>query len=374
MGTTCEPLSPQIGFLPRAELATLLTVLQQAGYTVVGPKLEQAGIVLGEFRSVADLPLGYVDEQQPGAYRVQQSDNGRVFSALVGPQAWKKYLFPPEVTLLTVERDGDRWKFLPCDETTPRYAFLGMRACDVAALAVQDGVFMAGPGVDPLYVARRAAAFVIAVQCGRAVATCFCQSLGTGPRCAAGFDWALTELDEGFLLTIGSDQGSALAAQLPLRPASTAQIEQGAEVAAQAEREITRRLDTEGLRDLLFAELENPEWEKVGNRCLACGNCTQVCPTCFCSTVAEVSDVFGTRIERQKRWDSCFRQEFSHIHGGPVRDNIRNRYRQWLTHKLAGWQDQFGVSGCVGCGRCITWCPVGIDLTAECAALREDRS
>jgi ferredoxin len=96
------------------------------------------------------------------------------------------------------------------------------------------------------------------------------------------------------------------------------------------------------------------------------------CPTCFCTTVDDVTDLTGSQAVRSRRWDSCFSMDFSYIHGGSVRSSGASRYRQWLTHKLASWQDQFGASGCVGCGRCITWCPVGIDLTEEVEAIRQD--
>ena len=121
------------------------------------------------------------------------------------------------------------------------------------------------------------------------------------------------------------------------------------------------------MQELLQGNLEHPRWDDVAERCLTCGNCTMVCPTCFCTTVEDHSDLAGRRAERKRRWDSCFTMDFSYIHGGSVRDQARSRYRQWMTHKLASWIDQFGTSGCVGCGRCITWCPVGIDITEEVA-------
>jgi ferredoxin len=130
-----------------------------------------------------------------------------------------------------------------------------------------------------------------------------------------------------------------------------------------------RSLDTADLPGLLARNLEHPRWEEVAKRCLSCGNCTLVCPTCFCSDVSDVSDVSGT-VERQRRWASCFDLDHSYLHGGPVRLTTASRYRQWLTHKLSTWWDQFDESGCVGCGRCLTWCPVGIDLTEEAAAIR----
>ncbi|MCB0197785.1 MAG: 4Fe-4S dicluster domain-containing protein, partial [Anaerolineae bacterium] len=123
--------------------------------------------------------------------------------------------------------------------------------------------------------------------------------------------------------------------------------------------------------NLLYQNLEHPRWDHIANRCLSCANCTQVCPTCFCSDVVEVSDLENHKDERLRVWDSCFSLDFSHVHGGNIRPTTRARYRQWLTHKLASWIDQFGTLGCVGCGRCITWCPVGIDLTEEVRAIRE---
>ena len=109
----------------------------------------------------------------------------------------------------------------------------------------------------------------------------------------------------------------------------------------------------------------------MAERCLTCGNCTLVCPTCFCTNVEDVGDLTGDHAERWRVWDTCFSVDYSYIHGGSVRPSGRARYRQWLTHKLATWHDQFDSSGCVGCGRCITWCPVGIDITQEVAAIRE---
>jgi ferredoxin len=192
----------------------------------------------------------------------------------------------------------------------------------------------------------------------------------TGPECKSGFDIALTELADGFLVEIGTPEGAAILAEVETRPADAKELEQGQGARQQAVDQIQRQLDTDGIRDLLLGNLNHPRWDQVAGRCLSCTNCTMVCPTCFCSSVADVTDLSGEHVERQRKWDSCFNIDFSYIHGGEVRDQIRSRYRQWLTHKLASWIDQFGTSGCVGCGRCITWCPVGIDLTEEVAAIR----
>jgi ferredoxin len=198
--------------------------------------------------------------------------------------------------------------------------------------------------------------------------------MGTGPRCRQGFDLALTELPDGFLVETGSQAGAEVASALPLRPATEDDSQRGAAARQRAVDQITRHMETDGIRDKLLSRLEHPRWEEVAGRCLSCANCTLVCPTCFCSSVDEVSDLTNDEVIRQRRWDSCFNFDFSHVSGGPVRNNIRSRYRQWLTHKLASWIDQFGTSGCVGCGRCITWCPVAIDITEEVAAICEGPS
>jgi ferredoxin len=195
----------------------------------------------------------------------------------------------------------------------------------------------------------------------------------TGPRCTAGFDLCLTEIDGGFVVEVGSDRGNEVFVRLPTQPVAQMELDDAETVRQQAVDQITRKLDTAEIRDLLLGNLDHPRWDDVAKRCLSCTNCTMVCPTCFCSSVVEVSDLTGDHVERQRQWDSCFNIDFSRMTGGVVRDDIRSRYRQWLTHKLASWHDQFGMSGCVGCGRCITWCPVGIDLTQEVAAIRESQ-
>jgi sulfhydrogenase subunit beta (sulfur reductase) len=144
-------------------------------------------------------------------------------------------------------------------------------------------------------------------------------------------------------------------------------------VAADAAARMGRVLETDALRDVLYASAESPRWDDVAARCLACTNCTLVCPTCFCTSVDDVTDLTATSTERHRVWDSCFSEDYSYLHGGSVRTSTASRYRQWMTHKLASWTDQFGTSGCVGCGRCITWCPAAIDITAEAAALRAEQ-
>jgi len=305
-----------------------------------------------------------------------RSDDERLlFHYNAGAGSWKHALFPPALRLFSARRapDGDD-VHVEGPEAPPRYAFLGVRACDLHAIAVQDRVFMGDRHVDEDYAARRRDAFLVAVNCTKAGGTCFCVSMGTGPRAGGGFDLALTELlDEAghrFLVEVGSDRGAEVLAELPRRPAGDDDERRATEVVERTAASMGRTLDTDGLKELLYANAEHPRWAAVADRCLTCGNCTLACPTCFCSTVEDVTDLAGAEAQRTRRWDSCFTLDHSYVHGGSVRPSARARYRQWMTHKLASWIDQFGTSGCVGCGRCITWCPVAIDITEEAAAIR----
>ena len=356
-----------------AGLDRLLAALRAAGYRTVGPTVRDRAIVYDEIRSTADLPAGWTDVQEAGTYRLQRRDDGALFGYNVGPHSWKQLLFPPRETLWRARRAADGFAVEEPPEDERRYAFLAVRACELAAIAVQDTVFTGGPYVDPGYQSRRQRAFVIVVQCGQAAATCFCASMATGPRAASGFDLGLTELTDGehrFVVEVGSERGAALLAELDdRRPATDVDRGQAAAASARAEAEMGRALDTAGLKERLEAAYEHPHWDDVAGRCLACGNCTMVCPTCFCSTVEDVTDLTGEQASRERVWDSCYTMDFSYMGGGSVRASTRSRYRQWLTHKLASWHDQFGTSGCVGCGRCITWCPPGIDITAEARQL-----
>ncbi|MDA1013792.1 MAG: 4Fe-4S dicluster domain-containing protein [Planctomycetota bacterium] len=359
-------------FLPRVGLQELISQLTGDGFSVIGPKIDQGAIVYDEINSVDELPRGWTDRQEPGQYRLERRDDDAYFGYVVGPHSWKRYLFPPLATVATADRTDDGWTLSTPAEPTPRYAFLGVRACEIAAMKIQDRVFTGGAYVDPIYQRRREAAFIVAVNCTMAAPTCFCTSMNTGPKCESGFDLALTELADGFVIEAGSDSGRELLARLPVTSVTDEQLGRADDARQQAVDQIQRSLDTDGIRDLLLGNLEHPQWEDVAKRCLSCTNCTMVCPTCFCSTVTEVSDLTGDHVERQRQWDSCFNIDFSYMNGGIVRDDVRSRFRQWLTHKLASWHDQFDSSGCVGCGRCITWCPPGIDLTEEVAAIRKN--
>jgi ferredoxin len=371
--------SPAIGanlVIAATDFQHLLESLAEQGYQTVGPTLRDGHFIYGAITGVSDLPVGWTDDQEPGAFRLKRRDDQALFGYGVGQQSWKQFLFPPHHLLWRAERISGGFQVISAVEEAPRYAFIGVHACDLHAMAIQDRIFLQRKYLDPVYQARRERAFILAVNCtGKGCGTCFCVSMGAGPRTTCGFDLALTEvLQDGqhyLVVEVGSERGAGVIKAAPHREAEGAEMEAaGALVLAKAA-SMGRELDTRGIKELLYRNYEHPRWDEVTARCLNCGNCTWVCPTCFCHTVEDVTDLTGTLAERWRRQDVCFTVDYSYIHGGSIRATPRSRYRQWLTHKLATWIDQFGCSGCVGCGRCLTWCPVGIDITAEVRAIRE---
>jgi ferredoxin len=362
--------------LERADLQRLFDALHARGYTTIAPTVEEGVIVYGEVTTVDVLPAGWTDVQEGGSYRLERRDDDALFGYTVGPQSWKRFLSPPVRMLWQARKSDDGFEFVANGGTPPHYALIGVRACDLHAIHRLDDIYAGGAVIDDDYQDRRAAAFIVAVNCGKAGNTCFCASLGSGPAVGPGYDLALTELSDDdayrFVVAVGSERGADVLADVPHRAAAEAEIELAEAVVAETAQQMGRTLETAGLKELLYRNVEHPHWDVVAERCLACGNCTMVCPTCFCFTIEDTTDLTGQVAERWRRTDSCFTTAFSFISSGSIRTSAKARYRQWLTHKLAAWQDQFGSLGCVGCGRCITWCPVGIDITAEVAALRAD--
>lgn len=352
----------------------LLDILRDDGYLTAGPAVRDGAVVYDEIRNVSDLPVGMRAEQAAGWSRLSKRDDAALFGYVHGPQSWKKFLFPSQSKVFAAQRDGAGFTLIHENREPVKYAFIGARPCEISAILIQDRVFTGGAYVDDGYKARRENIFIVAVNCAEPGGTCFCASMGTGPAVKSGFDLALTEIIEDgrhvFLVKTGSEKGAGVLSRIPHENADGESVKKADAVMAASVSKMGRKLDTTGIKELLYGARESRHWEKVAARCLTCANCTMVCPTCFCSTVEDVASLTGDIAERWRKWDSCFTTDFTYIHGGSARQTAASRYRHWITHKLGSWHDQFGSSGCVGCGRCITWCPAGIDITEEAAALR----
>jgi len=374
--------------LAKPELDALLADLRSTGYQTVGPRLQDESIVYKKIEGLKDLPRGIASEQGPASYRLIQTGKERYFDFIPGGQSWKQFLFPPRHLLFTASKanseegkDGSGehsttrtggWQIKENDTPAPRYALIGVRACELEAIHIQDRVFLRPDFSDPIYRARRQSLFIVAVNCLHPNSTCFCASMDTGPKVKPGFDLCLTELDDLFLVEVGSELGSSLLARRTFELPSAYMQNTAKRALEEAAGSMGRQLDTNDLPELLMDHIDANHWNEVAKRCLSCGNCTQVCPTCFCWDATETADILGMNSRRERVWDSCFNPNYSYVFGGNTRPTIRSRYRQWLTHKLGAWKQQFDTLGCVGCGRCITWCPVGIDLTEEIAAIRKE--
>ena len=361
---------PAAWFLPRADLDRLFGALAADGRRIVGPTIADGAVVYDELRSPAELPAGWTVDTAPGTYRLRKTGTGRTFDYGQAVTSWKRYTHPAFVPLTRSQRNGEAVVIEPVREEAPRLAFVGVRACELTALGIQDRAMRAGPAGDPDHAARRDAAIVVAVECAVSTSTCFCTSMGTGPEVRAGADVVLSELADGFVVRVDSDAGAQIVEPLGLRPAAPDEVGRAAVQVAAVRTAIGDPVPTAGLPERLRAALDHPRWAEVAERCLACANCTLVCPTCFCTSVGVASDLDGLNGSTEREWDSCFSLGFGRVAGDAnFRPKVRDRYRQWLTHKFSTWFDQFGSSGCVGCGRCIAWCPVGIDVREELQAI-----
>jgi len=366
--------SPTTGFLLRSRLQSLLDILHQDGYTCIGPQLRDNVIHYDVLDSVDRLPQGLSDQQAPGHYQLSPAGHQRYFAWANGPQALKPLLFAPREALWQSQADTDgRLRFSEIIPATEPIAVIGVRACDIAALTIHDKHFLQQAYPDPCYQARREKLLLVAVNCSHPADTCFCASTGDGPHVSYGYDLALSELDDGFIVEAHTEKGLSIQSRLELDTVTAAQRETAHADNLHAAQQQTRSLPARNLQRLLFENLEHPRWEDIARRCLSCGNCTSVCPTCFCHSEFDDAALDGSSSNHYRQWDSCFNQGHSYIHGITIRSDTRLRYRQWLTHKLGSWHEQYGRSGCVGCGRCISWCPVGIDLTEEAAIICDEQ-
>lgn len=364
-----------ISKIKKPDLSYLFSEIKKT-HTVVGPKIRDGVLTLSSIDS-GDLPAGYTDRQAAGMYRLVKSDKTEIFAYSSGFDSFKKFLNPPYAELFSYKASKNTFLTASLISHHTPYAFFGIRACDRAALKLYDRVFLEGVNREPCYESLRHNLLIIAVNCVYPGDNCFCLSTGTGPELRDGYDLLITELKDSLLLESGSQAGSKIMKSLPLTAVTDADIQEKASRLENSRKIFKKSVNLDGLPALIYRNFEHPVWQDISERDLECGNCTQVCPTCFCTSsydsielkgiLKRFSSMSGKKV---KKWDSCFSRNFARVHGGNFRTTRRARYRHWFAHKLAYCFEQFGLPGCVGCGRCITWCPAGIDITQELEALR----
>ncbi len=348
-------------------------------YRIIGPKIVSGAVLMSEI-SADDIPAGYRDSQQPGSYRVEKWSQNEIFSFSPGPDSLKKFLHPAVTEAFFFRKTPKGLTAeVPATKDKPM-AFIGIRACDVAAMSLLDKVFLEGPVRHSGYEGRRKDIFIVAVNCLHPGENCFCDSMGTGPEVKEGYDLAITEIGNSLLIETGSVLGEVVLEKLPRDEIKDKELNEKKSLISRCRDLMKKSMKTRDLPGIIYRNMEHPRWAEIAQKDLECGNCTMVCPTCFCNSSFDILSVRSISVNlkefpgtRKRAWDSCFSKNFARVHGGNFRPSRRARYRHWMTHKLAYWIDQFGRPGCVGCGRCITWCPVGIDITHELEELRRVR-
>lgn len=363
-------------YIESSEINNLISTLKDFGYKTIAPKVYENTIIYDEINSIKELPLGYTDSQDKGNYSLIKTDSNTFFNYNVGAYSWKKFLFPPIDIIFKAKKEGNSFKIIEEDKKYESLAFIGVRACELKALNIQDKIFIEGEYINLNYKNRREKIFIVAVNCSKAGNTCFCLSTESGPEVESDYDLSLTEVinktEHFFIIKAGTKKGLDILENLKIHKASSEQIKKSIAVIDKTKGEMNKLFDLKNIKENLDKNLENEHWNEISKKCLSCANCTMVCPTCFCFSVEDITDLKGENAERVKKWSSCFTLEHSYIHGGSIRKSTSSKYRQWLTHKFSTWFDQFDTSGCVGCGRCITWCPVGIDITEEIKLLTQN--
>ena len=353
-----------------SDLEVIFEKLKSDGYQTIAPVVKDGVISYEVIDQSSQIPQGFVEEVDAGTYKLQKVGGEARFDYKVGPTSLKRHFHPPKRKLFSVAKSPEGYQVLPSDDqrSGAKMAVFGMRSCDLAAMSVFDRVSSVFPS-DGFVSNRQRDTLKIVVGCLQAGQLCFCDSMGTGPLPKNDYDLLILEIKQPnlhYLVEAKSAVGKTLIDTLG-EPNEFSRNEYETKAKKTFRTVVKDPKSASAIKQLP----DHPVFNEIEKRCMACANCTMVCPTCYCTTTVEKDDLQSGNAERWLTWDSCFQTDYSYIHGGSIRETTKSKYRQWLTHKFSTWHDQFGSSGCVGCGRCMAWCPVGINVVEEINKITE---
>jgi sulfhydrogenase subunit beta (sulfur reductase) len=272
----------------------------------------------------------------------------------------KGILFPQSEILFNYRSEGDTVAIeVPSNEEKP-YLIFGVHPCDAMSLTMLEKVF-GGKYKDPYYLERKSKAVVVSTGCPHPPPTCFCTSVGGGPFSPTGSDLLFIEIGDEYVIQIVSDKGRKLLEDTGLGEADKEKLALRDNVMKRAEAAMGSRVETGGLKEKLDNLFDDPVWGPLTEKCLGCGICTYLCPTCHCFDVLD--EAVGPDGKRLRIWDSCLFPLFTlQASGANPRRTVRERYRQRIMHKFSYLVEEHALIGCSGCGRCVTECPVNLDI------------
>jgi ferredoxin len=330
--------------LQREKLSQLVDALLE-DHEVVAPTSDLA---YGQIRSGAELHL---------------SDNKPT-------QSLKGFFFPPREVLFESRRTEDGLELVPSSSSDAPRVIVAARPCDVASLPVLDKLF-GWDYQDSSYFQRRQRTTIISLACDPPPKDCFCVSLGGSPAGIEGSDLLLTPLRDAYHVLIITERGKALVEKYAqfFEESDEQHNQERARLEDEWRAQVTKEIDADRLREAL--DFDSGAWEMLAQQCVDCAICTFLCPTCHCFDIQDEGD--NAHAIRLRLWDSCARQDFTEMAVHQPRPNHFSRYRQRLMHKFKYYPENFGRVLCVGCGRCIQYCPAGVDITKALERAVEQR-
>ena len=273
----------------------------------------------------------------------------------------KEVFFPQSETMFRYEKAGKQHQVISTEEVERKRVILGARPCDIQAVLLIDQVFSGKEYTDVYYVNKRKATTIIGMGCDHPLSTCFCSSMKGGPFSREGSDLFLIDLGEAYLVELLTGKGTAFQNNKFLKEADTKEINLAKEIEEKASKKTDDSLSVVGIEKRLDQMVENPFWERVQEKCIGCRVCTYLCPTCHCFDIAD--EVLTNKGQRVRNWDSCLSSLYSQeTSGHNPRPTNRERTRQRIMHKFNYFPKNFDRIACVGCGRCILYCPANFDI------------